>query len=274
MTISKQNLNLNGLKKGEFEIAKKWWSYANCFNAAIVMLGLIASICPSFAFVSALLSTCLIVLYFFAQWISDNAKNTGEWALRQFEMWDGIGWTVDKKTLSDVLINVAKNVRETFDEDDSRQYFDSKKDASPKRLVENIMQSAFYSKHQLFFIAKIIFALSALILIASIFTAVIAIQIKSGGQNLSYLLLTAVQLVVSTGYLRMGINYWQFANDAKDVENRACALAGKQTVKDIDAIRLAIDYQIARSSSPLIPGWVWQYKQQILNELWEKHRLS
>ncbi len=272
MPISEQNLNLNSLKKGEFEEAKKWWSYANYSNAGIVILGLIASIFTCTAFISALLSTGLIIFYFFAQWASDNAKNTGEWALRQFEMWNGIGWAVDKKTLSDVLLNVPKSVLATFDDEDDHKYFDSKKDASAKRLVDNIMQSAFYSKHQLFLIAKVIFALSAAILIFTVFTAIIAIQTQSGGQNLSFVLLTAIQFVVATGYLRMGINYWQFANDAKDIENRACALADKRTVKDIDAIRLAHDYQIARSNSPLIPGWVWNFKEHDLNELWKKHR--
>lgn len=276
MSISEQNLNLNALKKAEFERAKFWWKLSNCANLLVIILSLIANIFSTTAPVSATSATLLIIFSFVAQWISDNAKSTADWALRQFEMWDGLGWKVNKKDLSEVLIHVSKSTRAKFEKEDTHPYFDSKEGVPNKRLVKNFMQSAFYTKYQTFLIAKLIFAITIFIVLMTIFTAVVTLQnnAKVDGQALSYIFLTAIQVVVATGYLRLCLDYWKFGAEAGVIENRACVLAEKETVSDLDAVRLAHDYQIARSKLPLIPEFVWKYSERDLNELWEKHRNS
>lgn len=268
----KPTINLNTLKAKEFERAKYWWSTSNIASLGIVALGLLANIIPSSAASAAIISTILIIFMAFAGWKSDNAKDNGEWILRQFEMFDGIGWPVDKKTVLDLLISTYDKSKFDLEEDSIFKYFDSKREISPKRLIENIMESAFFSKHQSFYIAKWILGVSCLIILLALFSAAIALQSDiSHSNSLFYLLLTAIQGLVATGLLRLTIDYWSFGSAADQIVNRAEELLKRRSRTEIEAIKLAHDYQIKRSKSPLIPSWVWKLREKNMNKLWKRH---
>lgn len=206
--------------------------------------------------------------------MSDSAKSNGEWLLRQFEMWDGMGWAIDQKSLSNILADIPASVRNKIDEVSINKYFDSKKKKSAQRVADNIRQSAFYTKCQAHFIFLVILAIGLLVLMATFFMAVAAFQNYQNidGSAVSYVLLAIFQVLVGAGYLRLAIEYWQFVSVASQIEDRAEVLARDKTISDIDAIRIAHDYQIARASLPLIPEWVWKVKQDEINDLWKKLR--
>ncbi len=267
-------LNLDALKQAEFKMAKDWYFWVNASNLAIIFLGLVANLWPTSTPSVTLISAVLLAFSLFGQWISDSAKNNGEWLLRQFEMWDGMGWTIDTKALCNLMSDIPASVRSKIESVSSNKYFDSKKKKSPQRVSDNIRQSAFYSKCQARFISKVILAVGLGILLATFFMMMVAFQNLSSldGNVAAHILLAIFQIVVGTGYIRTTLDYWQFVAAAGQIEDSAEVLAKDKTTSDTDAIRIAHDYQIARSSLPLIPEWVWKVKQDEINDLWMKLR--
>jgi hypothetical protein len=269
-----KKLNLDALKEAEFTRAKDWANKANYANGTVIAMGLVANIWPQSAPAVALLSAISLAFSTFSQWWSDNAKNNSEWLLRQFEMWDGMGWPIDEVQLSYLLSGLPVDVRDRIDDGSDGKYFDSKKKTSARRMADNIRQSAFYTRCQARFIAGAILAVGVLVIGVTFVLAILAFQNlrSNGGLEIAYILMTIFQIVVGTNYLRFAMDYWQFAPVAGRIEERAEALARNKATSEVEAIRLAHDYQIARASLPLIPEWVWKVKQDEINALWMKLR--
>ena len=86
--------------------------------------------------------------------------------------------------------------------------------------------------------------------------------------------MTAIQAIVATGYIRLGIDYLQLANAAGRIGERAKVLVKNKKTTQIEAVKLLHDYHILRSKLPLIPEWVWRKKQDEINKLWLKFNLQ
>lgn len=272
--MEQENYNLNDLKYAEFARAKFWWMLSNSAILVITILGFIANVSVKYAPIAATISAILISFSFVSQWISDNAKDRADWILRQFDMQNGIGWSIDRKELCNLLTQMPTDIRDKIESPEGQKYFDSKKAVSQHRLVDNTMQSAFYSKNQSYFISNVILLISSIIGLLTIFTIIVALQTVNNpnGQLLSYFLLTAFQAIIGTGYMRLAISYRQFGNASEKVEDRAAVLLKDTNLNQDEAIKLVHDYQIARACSPLLPEWIWKLKGEEYNQLWERFR--
>ena len=272
--MEEEKYNLNDLKYAEFARAKFWWMLSNSSILGITVLGFIANVSTENAPIAATISAILIGFSFVTQWFSDNARDRADWILRQFDMQNGLGWAIDTKELCNLLTQMPSAIRDKIESPEIQKYFNSKKAVSPHRLVDNTMQSAFYSKNQSYFISNVIILVSAAIGLLSIFTIIVALQTVNNpdGQLLSYFLLTAFQAIIGTGYMRLAISYRQFGNASAKIEDRAAVLLKDTHLTQDEAIKLVHDYQIARACSPLLPEWVWKLKGEEYNGLWEKFR--
>ena len=172
----KNKYNLDSLKQAEFKRAKRWWFYSNVSNILIIFFGLVANLWPAFAPTLAFFSTIFVVFSFVSQWYSDSAKENAEWLLRQLEMCDGLGWPVDEQELCGIAANIPARLHGKLDEQSDHKYFDSKEKASAQRLVDNFMQSSFYTKYQARFVSKVILSLGIGVILLSVFTAIVALQ--------------------------------------------------------------------------------------------------
>lgn len=260
------DIDLNLLKKEESDKAKLWWKSANILNILIILAGFISNVLPNCSFILTCISTVFILLYYFFQLFSDTAKDRAEWLHRQFEMQDSLGWKIDIKNVMEVLMLSKKTKDNT---DNQTNYFDSKRPKSTKRLVENFAQSAVYSKIQSGFMAKIIFAISLVLMLLSVAGLLYFFQTENTSKNLiSFAFLTVIQFLVATGYIRLALDYFKFSNSADKIAERAFSMLKTKSPNKEEAIKLAHDYQIERAAAPLIPEWVWKHFKNKLNEHW------
>ncbi|MCW5968650.1 MAG: hypothetical protein KIT57_09060 [Blastocatellales bacterium] len=209
-------------------------------------------------------------------WRSDRNKGTAESLRRKLDMRDSFGWPISKAEMSDLLIRIPKKLRKNLPvESDRENYFESKESAGPKRAVENIRESAWWSKHlsekmwQICLVATIVLAaLSVILLIASVETIRDFDTLSSMGRAVT----SAILLIFSLGLLRLTISYYNFSNKAGQVEDQAERLLCPEPIDDVQAIKLCHEYQLARAAAPLIPTWVWKWQRNDLNELWADYR--
>src|SRR5437763_1681490 len=91
--------------------SKKWWGVAVVCQVLVVAISLLValtSISPQFA---VLLASGLTIGYTLLQWRSDRLKRAADSVKRKFELYDGLGWSISSKELSDLLAGVSQETR-------------------------------------------------------------------------------------------------------------------------------------------------------------------
>lgn len=154
-------------------------------------------------------------------------------------------------------------------------YFESKEGVGAKRAVQNIGESAWWSKHlaekmwQLCLTVTIVTGVfSLLLLVASIETIKDFDTLSSIGRTVT----SAILLLFSIGMLRLTFGYYSFSNKAEQIEGHAERLLCPEPIDQVQAVKLVHEYQLARAVAPLIPTWIWKLKRDDLNEMWAAYR--
>ncbi len=206
------------------------------------------------------------------QWQSDNVKGVAESLLRKLDFLDSFGWRISKTEISDILARSPGNIRKSISwRGPDYAYFDSEEKPGPKRALENLVESSWWSKHlaetsaQIYTIATVVLLLaSAVVLIISIET----IQNFSVLMNISRVVTSTLLLVITLRLIRFAVDFNNFSRKASQIEGQANDLLKIPDIDNEQAIKLFYEYQFARNSSPLIPTWVWKTRRAGLNELW------
>jgi flagellar biosynthesis protein FliQ len=209
-----------------------------------------------------------------AQWRSDILKGRAEQLKRKIELFDGLGWTISPADLSDALAKISSRRRNLILKAVKENYFASQTSVGPKRAVENLQESAWWSK-DLAGTTLILCAIVTVVLVVgsliSLGVAVSAVKDTATLENTSRVIAAIVSLIVSLGLIRLMSGYFAFGRRSEQVEKATVHLLGG-TVSEVEAIKLLHDYQIARSAAPLIPDWIWKLRRKTLNELWDQYR--
>jgi hypothetical protein len=219
----------------------------------------------------------LALVTFYLHDVAGRWNDQADSLLRLLDIADGLGTGITPRDRADALAEVSDTaiwlagLRPA-----SSAYFASQTPGSPRRLVENMRETAWWTKR----IARSAEAMQKLwvglfgILGAGVL-AVSALRPGAPQQGLSGFLTTpsfviAVLLFLFTSgpYKRIG-EYRAFHEAAKDVDARAeRMLDAPERITEATARQLAADYHLARKGSPLLPGFIWSMRQRKLNRLW------
>lgn len=262
--------------------AKKWY-LAYVLSQLIVLVFAIVSIFknvnPNFsaviAFATVILAECL-------RWRSDYWKSEGESAKRRWEVTDGIGTQPDSAHVADWLAARSTGfLDDVTPEEVSGSVFASKSAPSPRRLVENVQESAWWSKHQSRLVAVYLsFGLAAILvaffvaLTASIASLNAGNVLQSGAlvQNIGGIICSVLMFVFSVNVVRLLVDFCTFFFAAKDVVNRCEVFLKLPQIDELSAFELMHDYQAKRSSAPMIPTFIWKFHGSHLREQWTHYR--
>ena len=165
----------------------------------------------------------------------------------------------------------AANSKEQFD------YFASTSSAGPTKLLENLEESSWWSKHQAKRMAMYTGAVGIIILFIVLASLVITLQItalQSTSEVIAKAAILVILFIISGGYVRLAFDYELFARQADKAETLAHQLRQSAQISEVEAIKLLHDYQINRATSPLLPSWLWNMVQKELNELWNARLIS
>jgi hypothetical protein len=264
------------LSKSFYDRAKRLWGLAIVLKVSAVGLGVIF---VTYNVATELAPWSLAVLAIVAesiQWRSDVLRGRAEQLKRKIELSDGLGWPLPMSDFSDLLAKVSKRTLSNLEASSEQEYFASAKEAGPVRALENLQESAWWSKHLSHamlvgcaIVAAVLIGGSIAILVLTIDAA----QNVASLENTSKLVSAVISLAVSLGLTQLIAGYYVFSQSSTDSERAAtAATASKELPTEVDALKLMYDYQLARAFAPMIPDWLWNLRRTELNALWKSYR--
>ena len=277
--MSQSKVNMEALMKAQFKYSKLWWSLSTTFRLFIVIINAIALFASSYANVFALIAIILTTAQPLAQWYSDRLKSTANSVLRKIELSKGLGWEISRREISDLLASTPNYVKRQVENTANLEedYFSAQGPSSPQKLLQNLEESAWWTKHQARPMAWYTAILSCFVVGLAIIILVISLQSalnQTTANAIAKVTISVIAFVFSGGYIRLADDYNRLADAAEKAEGKAHALRDKSNLSEGEAIKAAHDYYIARAGAPLLPEWLWKLKEKELNSLWRQRITS
>ena len=260
-----------------FSLAKRWWGAALFFKACVILVSAVVIWFSILSKTSPFLALSLELASEWFAWRSDRAKSIAETLLRKLDYRDAFGWEISKSELSDVLARSSGKLRRRIPPEDHREnYFASSEFVGSVRALQNLQESAWWSKHlaekmgRYTLAGTIVATLSSLLILV---TTVGTLQNFEMRASVGRVVTAVLMLAVSLGLVRLTLGYYDFAQRAHRTEERATEFL-KVGCTEIDAIKLYNDYHLDRAVAPLVPDRVWKWNRDQLNELWDNYRAT
>lgn len=264
-------IDLRAINKDRFSRAKSLWKLSNTLKIFIFVVGSISVLSPNPhpytpLFLLAVATTSEIV-----QWRSDVIKSRSESLLRNLDLCRSFQREISGADKRDIVSDLPKRLRKQLAESEIPDtYFTNDQPPGPRKAIENLLESAWYTKKQTEIMAWVCVALIAIFLAVSIIALVVAsreLQSVSAREGASKVATSWLLLIFSLGFIKNAWLYQKMALRCQKTES-ACEYLLRSDVTEADALKQWYEYQLARSSSPLLPEWLWRIKQSSLDDGW------
>lgn len=254
--------------------AKWWWSASLTFKILGFAFGLL--ILPFSAETIPLVIAALTVLSEVTSYRSEAIRSRGQVIRRRLDFQDSLGWQISNAEFSDLLMRCPRSVRNRASTGQSTEpYFASNLPPGPRRALQNISESAWWSKHlseSMFKFCLWLVIVGVLISVSTLLIALQAIGQADARASVVRVVTALLMLLLSTDTIRLTLGYFGFAESAGRSELAATAQLDSKKAEDIDAIKIMNEYHVARAVGPIIPTWIWKYRRTELNQTWASYR--
>lgn len=270
---SLQNINLPKLRQALFDAAKGWQLAASVCGLVIVLINIIAAITSQLSAVLAIAAVLLTVFNILFLWRSDRLREEAEATLRKLEFYNGLGWAISRREIANLLASSPKAVKQAANSTEICEYWTSTRVESPLKLLENLEESAWWSKHLARRMSQYAGGVGLVTFVVVLITLLLVLQsptAQPASDMIAKVIILVVLFVVSSGYIRLAFDYAQFARAAEKAETQAVQLQENTVIAEIEAVKLLHDYQIDRAAAPLLPSWLWGLVEKDLNDLWKQ----
>ena len=208
------------------------------------------------------------------QWYSDTIKSRSESLLRSLDLCHSFDWEISSTDIREIVSFVPKKLRDKFNVTSSLEsYFASKESPGPRRAIENLLESSWYTRKQAGVMTIICLAVCLFALLSSIVVLMIASQDLnnlSTREGINKVVTSWLLLLFSLGLFRYGWGYFKLRERCIKTEASSLHLLSSGSIVESDAIKQWYEYQIVRSSSPLLPQWLWSVYEASLNDAWKR----
>lgn len=256
----------------QFDEAKMRWGTAVILSLVVVVVAFISVFQIAWLEWLWVLSLVCTVVSALFQWWADSFRGKAEKLKHRLEYFDGLGWVIPQQEIDDQFMEASPRVRNKVQGPEESPYFDSVEDPSPKRAVENLEQSAWFTRHQTKRMATAVLVASAIaVLVALISMAVVlqSLSLQLWGPEIGRIAIYALAFMVSYDFFRLGFRYLSFSQQAGQICYEASRLRNLENITEIEAITLLHDYHIARVKGPMIPNFIWNKMEPDLNRRWK-----
>lgn len=262
------------LSRYYFDLTKRWWAYTWIAKLAVFAVGVPAMIFSENSAWFAVIAGILTFLGEAASIRSNDKKSIAERLLRKLDFNESFGWPISQLEIADAKVLLSKREIAGFEtREKTGDYFASSAVVGWRRAMENLQESAWWSKH----LSSLMATYMTRITVALVSMAVVLLIVFSL-MALSVELLTAVNrlviaillLTVSLGLIPLTRNYSSFARKSETSEKTATDLLRSDDDESIGAIKAWNEYQLARATAPLIPSRLWKWKEAGLNKAWNE----
>lgn len=270
----KSNKNFRALSNYYFVVTKKWWAATWYLKFAVFLVGISAVVFPSVSTYIAIFVGILSFASEFSNVQSNNNKGLAEGFLRKLDLRDSFGWEISNLEIADAFVNLSKNAKAQYAiATQSDDYFASGEPAGWQRAMHNLQESSWWSKHLAKSMGRYCFALTIVLSVISILILIFSsmlIPVNEQLTNISRIVIALLLLIVSLGLIPLTINYFTFSRKAEKSEQFSTDLLRFNSDNTVQAIKAFNEYHLARASAPLIPTWLWNKKNNTLNEGWKE----
>jgi hypothetical protein len=256
------------------ERAKRWWGVTALIKVCSVSLGTLSVlIFPSFKS-SAVIVFLLYIASELATWRSDVFKGSAQAVLRKLDFSDSFGWEISRAEMSDLIVDCPSRLRRKIPPETDDDYFTSSEPVGTNRSLDNLQESSWWSKHLSRRMGHLTLGVSITLILTSLIVLLVSINSVQNFDALTSIgrvVTSGLMLIVSLGFLRLTLGYYQFAKKAEQSERDAIRLLG-YNFGELDAVKAWHEYQVSRAVAPLIPSRLWRHMNKDLNEAWKAYR--
>lgn len=278
------------IRNALFARCKRFWGAGLTVKFLVFILGVVVVVAPIDGKVIAVIGLVLALVSECLMWHSDRWKGAVHGLHRKLDFENSFGWFISDSELMDYLARYPGDTDKLVGES-TGSYFASDEPAGPKRAVENLRESAWWSMH----LAESMFWQSVVVIVG-IFVGCLmllnasvgslaqpqtttstsqaatqqSIEAKQGVSAQTVKIVTsAILSIFSYGLLKFATGYYSFSAKSKQVKDSAELLIKSAHIDEIQAIKLWQEYHLAREAAPIIPTWIWKQRERKLNALWK-----
>jgi hypothetical protein len=257
------------------DFAKRWWGA----SLGAKGLGFLTGACISFLppepvpfIVAAFTLAAELCLY-----RSDAIKSTAQQFRRKLELQDGFGWQIPNTDLSDLLVRCSSWVKKRARTHPVKEpYFASTEPSGPVRALKNVCESAWWTKHLSERMATYSWTTVIIGIIGSFVMLIAALQATNTHtvqMSVARIVTGFLMLFLSLGIVKLALGYSGLSKNSASSEGAADrALHATTTPEELAAFKIMYDYYLSRAVGPIIPTWMWEMRQDELNQTWKEHR--
>jgi hypothetical protein len=264
-------IDLRVVNREQFGKAKVYWALAHGLKVLIFMIGAAAIFANCSRSYTPTVLLLLAISAEFCQLRSDGVKSRAESLLRSLDFCRSFGGTVSEADVRDLLVSVPKVSGTTMGKSVADRYFESTEVPGPRGAVQNLIESAWYTRHLASAMATFYGVSITLLVIVSLSALVVAAR-SIGDEVLRDQVVRAViawmMLIVSLNMIKGVVSYFKMSQRCQRIEV-VCGHLLKGNISETEALKQWYEYQLARSSSPLLPDWLWEVKMPKLRGAWE-----
>jgi hypothetical protein len=275
-STSTTSYDIRACNRADFDRAKRWWAAGLGLKLTVVVVDVLFVFfsptpwsAPLVVFLLGAVSEA-VLLYF------ERLYGKAEALLRKLDARDLMGWDITPEELRDFIVDTPQKLRTTL-QTAEEQYFASKESVGPKKTIEGVQESAWWSKHLAKTMAIICSLAAGLLVLSSLVTLLISINAVQGPDvlsNIAKIVASTLAVVFSLGLVNLIVSYYAFSTAADDIEKEAVSMRRAGVSDPVQAVKLMNDYHLARASAPPIPSWLWKRRGDDLNERWNNYHAT
>jgi hypothetical protein len=266
------------LRKWLHRAAKWWWGVALLLTFAVIMVGGVAVLVPASSDMLVYLAAALSLMSEVAGLRSDQIRGVAQSLHRKLDLCDSFGWPISREEYVDLLAHSPRSVKKrVLNAKPDGPYFASKAAPGPLRALQNVQESAWFSKH----LAEWMFVICLSVMIAAVLLSIAALIVtllnateRSQYSTVARIVTSLLVFLVSLGLSRMIMGYYAFFQGAARVEEKAKRLCETGETTEVDALKVYYEYHLARAAAPIIPEMLYELCRNELNELWAHYRTA
>jgi len=253
--------------------AKRWWGASLVAKVVGFVIGACINLLPP-APVAYLVAACT-VLAELCMHRSDAVKSTGQQYRRKLDLQDGFGWEIPNTDRSDLLVRCSSWVKSRSQKHPvTEPYFASAEPPGPVRALENVSESAWWTKHLAESMRNYCWSAMIIGVIISFVILITALQAASTHPTqvtVARIVTSLLMLFLSLGLIKLAVGYGSLSKNSATSE-AATERALQTKPAELAAFKIMYDYHLNRAAGPLIPTWIWKLRKDELNRIWKEHR--
>ena len=263
---------VEGLVNQAYDKAKWWAGSTIALQAALFVAGVAAIFVARFtlSYPWIALPVALVAALISAR--ASKLKGMAERAKRQHEYLAGFGHVPSRGMLADLRVSLGRELPVETDRLLRKGItYSSGKLPGAERVLENLCESAWFTKHLADWCARALRALfvgTVAVAVALLLLSATSLSGTPVGIVAAKFVAATLIFLISIGTLRSWLAYAALSQKASDVDIEAGRLLNGGNPDAFEAQRLLAEYQLARASAPLVPTWVWRLRRDFMNKNW------